>query len=63
MKVKDFLEWFSNIDLESELEFELFEEVLDINGDGVERWCQLIAEELDYVYEDGTTHLTFVWSD
>lgn len=27
MKVKDFLEWFENFDPESELEFELFEEI------------------------------------
>lgn len=26
MKVKDFLEWFSDFDPESELEFDLFEE-------------------------------------
>lgn len=63
MKVKDFLEDFKDYDPESELKFDLFEEVVDINGNYMERWSQLIAEDLDYVDEDGNRHLTLVWGD
>ena len=63
MKIKDFLEWFSGIDPESELKFDLFEEIINGNGDCTERWSRLFAEDLDYVDEDGNTHLTFVWLD
>ena len=31
MKIKDFLEWFSGIDPESELKFDLFEEIYNDN--------------------------------
>ena len=34
MKVKDFLEWFSDFDPESELKFDLFEEIMNTN-----EWC------------------------
>lgn len=63
MKVKDFLEDFKNYDPESELKIELFEEVVDINGNYMERWTELSAEELNYVEEDGNVRLTLVWCD
>ena len=63
MKVKDFLEWFSGIDPESELKFDLFEEIVNANGDYMERWSQLSVEDLDYVDEDGNIHLTLAWLD
>lgn len=63
MKVKDFLEWFSDIDPESELKFDLFEEIVDINGNYKERWTELSAEDLNYVDEDGNVHLTLAWCD
>lgn len=61
MKVKDFLEWFEYFDPEKELKFELFEEVVDINGNYMERWTELSAEELNCVDEDGNVSLTLVW--
>ena len=63
MKVKEFLEWFDDIDPESQLKFDLFEEVVDINGNYKERWTELSSEDLDYVDEDENVHLTLAWCD
>lgn len=63
MKVKDFLEYFKDFDPESELKFDLFEEVVDINGNYKERWTELSSEDLDYVDEDENVHLTLAWCD
>ncbi len=63
MKVKDFLEWFEYFDPEKELKFELFEEIVDINGNYRERWTELSAEELNCIDEDGNVHLTLAWCD
>lgn len=60
---KRFLEWFDDIDPESELKFDLFEEVVDINGNYKERWTELSSEDLDYVDEDENVHLTLAWCD
>lgn len=63
MKVKDFLEWFEYFDPEKELIFDLFEEVVDINGNYMERWTELSAEELNFVDEEENVHLTLSWCD
>lgn len=63
MKVKEFLEWFEYFDPEKELKFKLFEEVVDINGNYMERWTELSAEELNYIDEDENVSLTLAWCD
>lgn len=53
MKVKDFLEWFSGIDPESELKFDLFE--ARING---EVHTILDAVDANYLDETDTVFVT-----
>lgn len=53
MKVKDFLDWFSDLDPESELKFDLSEE--RING---ETHTFLDVLDADYLYEDDTVFIT-----
>lgn len=51
MKVKDFLEWFSDFDPESELEFDLFELKDEL------RMCGVVETPLDVIdvnYSDKT---------
>ena len=47
MKVKDFLDWFSDFDPESELEFDLFEEKIIGWGDYAECHTPLDATDID----------------
>ena len=63
MKVKDFLDWFSDFDPESELKFELFEEERMPNGDFEEVHTPLDAADANYLYETDTVFVTLEWGD
>lgn len=62
MKVKDFLEWFADFDPESELKFELFEEIYNGNFPGCceEVYTPLEAEYDNYSDKDDTVTITLV---
>ena len=57
MKVKDFLEWFSDFDPESELKFDLFEEGIVNYGDYAEFHTEL--NFTDIKNNDGVCEITF----
>lgn len=62
MKVKDFLEWLSDFDPESELEFDLFELKDEL------RWCGVVETPLDaidvnYFDKTDTVFVTMKWGD
>lgn len=57
MKVKDFLEWFDDIDPESELKFDLFEEGIVNYGDYAEFHTEL--NFTDIKNNDGVCEITF----
>ena len=61
MKVKDFLEWFDDIDPESELEFDLFEEKIVNYGDYKEFHTEL--NFTDIKSDDGICEITFELGD
>lgn len=63
MKVKDFLYWFDDIDPESELKFDLFEEKVDINGGYLECHTPLDATDEDCLVETDTVIVTLEWGD
>ena len=64
MKVKDFLDWFSDIDPESELEFELFEEIYDDNlGCCKENYTRLGVGDVKYLDESDTVFVSLVWDE
>ena len=62
MKVKDFLDWFSDIDPESELKFDLFELKGEL-GFCREIHTSLDAEDIDYSDETDTVFVTLEWGD
>ena len=57
MKVKDFLEWFSDFDPQSELKFDLFEEGIVNYGDYKEFHTELNFTDIKSV--DGNCEITF----
>lgn len=57
MKVKDFLEWFADLDPESELKFDLFEEGIVNYGDYKEFHTEL--NFTDIKTNDGICEITF----
>lgn len=59
MKVKDFLEWFSDIDPESELRFDLSEDERMPNGDFEEMITKLDMVDITYLDIDDTVFVTF----
>lgn len=61
MKVKDFLEYFKDIDPESELEFDLFEEGIVNYGDYKEFHTEL--NFTDIKNNDGNCEITFELGD
>lgn len=61
MKVKDFLEWLSDIDPESELKFDLFEEGIVNYGDYKEFHTEL--NFTDIKSDDGICEITFELGD
>ena len=63
MKVKDFLEWFSDFDPESELKFDLFEEKINGCGDYEEFHTALDAGDVNYLDETDTVFVTLEWGD
>ena len=63
MKVKNFLEWFSDFDPESELKFDLFEEKVDCNGGYLECHTPLDATDAEYLDETDTVFVTLEWGD
>ena len=63
MKVKDFLEWLSDFEPESELEFELFEEIIINYGDYAERHTALNATDVNWLDETDTVFVTLEWKD
>lgn len=64
MKVKDFLEWFSDFDPESELKFDLFEERINGCGGPIEfHTTPLDAIDVDYLNETDTVFVTLEWGD
>ena len=64
MKVKDFLEWFSDIDPESELKFDLFEQIYNDNlGCCEEIYTPLDVGNVDYLDETDTVFVTLEWGD
>ena len=61
MKVKDFLEWFSDLDPESELKFDLFELIVSRFGG-----CKEVHTELyftDIESNDGIYEINFELGD
>lgn len=63
MKVKDFLEWFADIDPESELKIELFELIVSIFGDYKEVHIPLDVVDINYLDETDTVFVTLEWGD
>lgn len=63
MKVKDFLEWFDDIDPESELEFDLFEEGVDEYGEYQEFHTPLNASDVNYADEIDTVFVNLKLGD
>lgn len=63
MKVKDFLYWFDDIDPESELEFDLFEERIVNYGDYAESHTPLNVGDVSYLDENDTVFVTLEWGD
>lgn len=63
MKFKDFLEWFSDIDPESELKFDLFEEKINGCGDPEEFHTPLDVTDVNYLDETDTVFVTLEWGD
>lgn len=63
MKVKDFLDWFADIDPESELKFDLFEEKINGCGDPIEFHTPLDATDEDCLVETDTVIVTLQWGD
>ena len=63
MKVKDFLEWFSDFDPESELKIELFELIVSIFGDYKEVHIPLDVVDINYLDETDTVFVTLEWGD
>lgn len=58
MKVKDFLDWFSDFDPESELKFDLFEEGVDEYGEYQEFHTPLDVGDVDYADEIDAVFVT-----
>lgn len=63
MKVKDFLEWFSDFDPESELKFDLFEDGMNRYGEYEETHTPLDVADANYLYETDTVFVTLEWGD
>lgn len=63
MKVKDFLDWFADIDPESELKIELFELIVSIFGDYKEVHIPLDVVDINYLDETDTVFVTLEWGD
>lgn len=63
MKVKDFLDWFSDFDPESELKIELFELIVSIFGDYKEVHIPLDVVDINYLDETDTVFVTLEWGD
>lgn len=63
MKVKDFLDWFSDFDPESELKFDLFELKVSRYGDCKEIHTPLDVEDVNYLDETDTVFVTLEWGD
>ena len=63
MKVKDFLEWFSDFVPESELKIELFELRVSIFGDYKEVHIPLDVVDINYLDETDTVFVTLEWGD
>ncbi|WP_308652470.1 hypothetical protein [uncultured Anaerococcus sp.] len=63
MKVKDFLGWFSDFDPESELKFDLFEEIIKNYGDYEESHTPLDVGDVNYLDETDTVFVTLQWGD
>lgn len=62
MKVKDFLEWFSDFDPESELKFDLFELKDELRGCGVIE-TPLDAIDINYFDKTDTVFVTLQLGD
>lgn len=62
MKVKDFLEWFSDIDPESELKIDLFELKDELRGCGVVE-TPLDVIDVNYLDKTDTVFVTLKWGD
>ena len=64
MKVKDFLDWFSDFDPESDLELEIFEEIYNGNlGCCEEHYTRLEVGDVNYLDETDTVFVTLEWGD
>lgn len=64
MKVKDFLEWFSDFDPESELKIELLEQIYNDNlGCCEEIYTPLDVADINYLDESDTVFVTLEWGD
>lgn len=63
MKVKDFLEWFFDINPESELKFDLFELIVSRFRDYKEVHTPLYATAIDYLDETDIVFVTLEWGD
>lgn len=62
MKVKEFLEWFDDVDLESELKFDLFELKDELRCCGVVE-APLDVIDVNYVDKTDTVFVTLKWGD
>ena len=64
MKVKDFLEWFSDFDPESELKIELLEQIYNDNlGCCEEIYTPLDVADINYLDESDAVFVTLEWGD
>ncbi|WP_105300931.1 hypothetical protein [Anaerococcus marasmi] len=58
MKIKDFLEDFKDFDPESELKFELFEDVFVSYSESEEVYTDIDVVDIDYSKEDKAVSVT-----
>lgn len=64
MKVKDFLDWFSDFDPESELKIELLEQIYNDNlGCCEEIYTPLGVADVNYLDENDTVFVSLEWGD
>lgn len=62
MKVKDFLDWFADMDPESELKIELLEQIYNDNlGCHEESYTPLDVADANYLDETDTVFVTLEW--
>ncbi len=63
MKVKELIDSLNEMDPESELKFDFFEEKINGCGDPIEFHTPLEATDVNYLDETDTVFVTLEWGD